>query len=199
MDLNNNSNDISNEEEINRNSNTNNIKIPSNNVYDSLNLFKFGSEEINDMNPKDSINTLSIIENNDFNNKNTNDNNITQRNINNIIKIKSNEINFRNEINIPNIQLNRMNSDNSNKNNLGLMQNNLIQNLQRKNFIYHINGDLFSADNDQNSSYYNNIIISDLQIDSDIQINNSINDMTLNNINNNYSIDTNIINNYNNN
>ena len=151
------------------------------------------------MNPKDSINTLSIIENNDFNNKNTNDNNITQRNINNIIKIKSNEINFRNEINLPNIQLNRMNSDNSNKNNLGLMQNNLIQNLQRKNFIYHINGDLFSADNDQNSSYYNNIIISDLQIDSDIQINNSINDMTLNNINNNYSIDTNIINNYNNN
>ena len=143
---------------------------------------------INESAPKSSINTLSIIENRLFSRENSGD--INQNNIpNNINPFKkesnNNNINFNNNNQLgANLQGrpnpfhnpdnnidNNIRQNNNNINLNKLMNNQNINILNKKNYIYNIYGDLYSYLNENNQSNENNIIISDLEINNNINNN----------------------------
>ena len=153
--------------------------IPEFNSQMSLGL---GNQTESEIIRNASINTLSIIENKYFkkNSNDTNDrnSNTLQNNINNINN-PNNEF-FENYFSNNQIQPNLMEMRNpfhiqqNGESNIRLTENNLTMNrnntLNKKNYIYHINGNLYSYFS-QNPNNEDNIIISDLKINNNINNN----------------------------
>ena len=184
--------DENNKKEINMNMNYNKvIKAKEYEEFNSKMLLPSGNQLINNNSLQDeSLNTVSIIENKNFMNKdksNIIDSNIMQNNINNF-KVES-----RNNFNFSNIQRESFpeqmanpffqprNTENNNNINLITNQNQIqSQNiLNKRNYIYNIYGNLYSYFKNGNPNNEDNIIISDLNNNIDFQNN-------INNHNNNY-------------